>query len=339
MDDAHEGQRLVVDRSTGDAGGKDLPRFWTSNRSTRPLVRDGSQMNFQLRPHDIEKVFQMLHHLAGVGGQLLQEHPLRAGQRNDFALLLNEAARQVALYEGGDRVVQETRLFDSGRGETRSMRAKEFAHDYRYFPEPDLPPLDLPAPWVEEIRAGQPELPAARRRRFVDAHGLTAHEAELLCQGRGLADYFEAAVRAHPRPKTVANWVLNELLRELPGDDDRAIAACPIAPASLGGLLALVEDGTISGKIAKDVFEKMYRSGEDARTIVAREGLTQVVDTGALGAVVDQVLAAHPQVIEDWRGGKKAALGFLVGQVMKSTQGKANPALVNRLLGEKLPKL
>jgi len=250
-----------------------------------------------------------------------------------------EVRRQAQALDAGERIVQETRLWDPERLRTVSMRSKEFAHDYRYFPEPDLPPLDLPAPWVEEIRAGQPELPAARRRRFVEAHGLTPYEAELLCQGRGLADYFEAAVRAHPRPKVVANWMLNELLRELPGDDDRAIAACPIPPASLGDLLALIEDGTISGKIAKDVFEKMYRSGEDARTIVAREGLTQMADAGTLGGVVDRVLAAHPQVIEDWRGGKKAALGFLVGQVMKETQGKANPALVNRLLGEKLPKL
>jgi len=250
-----------------------------------------------------------------------------------------EVRRQGQALDAGERIVQETRLWDPERLRTVSMRSKEFAHDYRYFPEPDLPPLDLPAGWVEEIRVGLPELPAARRRRFVEDHGLTPYEADLLCQGRGLADYFEAAVRAHPRPKAVANWILNELLRELPGDDDKAIAACPIPPAGLAGLLALIDDGTISGKMAKDVFEKMYRTGEDARSIVTREGLAQVADAGELGAVVDQVLAAHPQVIEDWRGGKKAALGFLVGQVMKSTQGKANPALVNRLLGEKLPKV
>ena len=250
-----------------------------------------------------------------------------------------EVRRQGQALDAGERIVQETRLWDPERLRTVSMRSKEFAHDYRYFPEPDLPPLDLPAGWVEEIRVGLPELPAARRRRFVEDHGLTPYEADLLCQGRGLADYFEAAVRAHPKPKAVANWILNELLRELPGDDDKAIAACPIPPAGLAGLLALVDDGTISGKMAKDVFEKMYRTGEDARSIVTREGLAQVADAGELGAVVDQVLAAHPQVIEDWRGGKKAALGFLVGQVMKSTQGKANPALVNRLLGEKLPKV
>jgi aspartyl-tRNA(Asn)/glutamyl-tRNA(Gln) amidotransferase subunit B len=218
------------------------------------------------------------------------------------------------------------------------MRSKEFAHDYRYFPEPDLPPLDVQAAWVDELRARLPELPAARRARFQAAYTLSVHEADLLTQGRGLADYFEEAVRGSGRPKVVANWVLNELLRELPADDDRAVAACPIPPGHLVGLLGLIDDGTISGKIAKDVFEKMYRSGETAQAIVSREGLTQVADVGALGAAVDRVLAEHAKVVEDYRAGKKAALGFLVGQVMKATQGKANPGVVNRLLMEKLPK-
>jgi aspartyl-tRNA(Asn)/glutamyl-tRNA(Gln) amidotransferase subunit B len=249
-----------------------------------------------------------------------------------------EVKRQAEALDSGERLVQETRLWDPDRARTVSMRSKEFAHDYRYFPEPDLPPLELEPAEVERIRAALPELPAAKRRRFVAAHGLTSYEADLLCQGRGLADYFEAAVRESGKPKVVSNWVLNELLRELPADDDAAVAACPISPARLAGLLALIENGTISGKIAKDVFEKMFRTGEDASTIVGREGLTQVADAGELGAVVDQVLAQNPKVVDDWRGGKKAALGFLVGQVMKATQGKANPALVNRLLGEKLPK-
>jgi aspartyl-tRNA(Asn)/glutamyl-tRNA(Gln) amidotransferase subunit B len=249
-----------------------------------------------------------------------------------------EVKRQAQALDSGERLVQETRLWDPDRARTVSMRSKEFAHDYRYFPEPDLPPLELDPAEVERIRAALPELPAAKRRRFVAAHGLTPYEADLLCQGRGLADYFEEAVRESGKPKVVVNWVLNELLRELPADDDAAVAACPISPARLAGLLALIENGTISGKIAKDVFEKMFRTGEDASTIVGREGLTQVADAGELGAVVDQVLAQNPKVVDDWRGGKKAALGFLVGQVMKATQGKANPALVNRLLGEKLPK-
>ena len=238
--------------------------------------------------------------------------------------------------DSGERLVQETRLWDPERARTVSMRSKEFAHDYRYFPEPDLPPLEMDATEVELIRASLPELPAAKRRRFVEAYGLTPYEADLLCQGRGLAEYFEAATRESGKPKAVANWVLNELLRELPGDDDAALAACPITPSRLAGLLKLVDDGTISGRIAKDVFPKMYQTSSTAADIVNREGLTQVADEGALGEVVDQVLAQNPKVVEDLRGGKKAAKGFLVGQVMKSTQGKANPAIVNRLIDEKL---
>jgi aspartyl-tRNA(Asn)/glutamyl-tRNA(Gln) amidotransferase subunit B len=258
--------------------------------------------------------------------------------RNVRDALEYEIRRQTRALETGERIVQETRLWDSDRAVTVSMRSKEFAHDYRYFPEPDLPPLDVQAAWVDELRARLPELPAARRARFQAAYTLSVHEADLLTQGRGLADYFEEAVRGSGRPKVVANWVLNELLRELPADDDRAVAACPIPPGHLVGLLGLIDDGTISGKIAKDVFEKMYRSGETAQAIVSREGLTQVADVGALGAAVDRVLAEHAKVVEDYRAGKKAALGFLVGQVMKATQGKANPGVVNRLLMEKLPK-
>ncbi|HTK88952.1 MAG TPA: Asp-tRNA(Asn)/Glu-tRNA(Gln) amidotransferase subunit GatB [Verrucomicrobiae bacterium] len=252
--------------------------------------------------------------------------------------LAYEVKRQAQALDAGERLIQETRLWDPERARTVSMRSKEFAHDYRYFPEPDLPPLDLAPAEIERVRGDLPELPAAKRQRFVQAYGLSPHEAELLGQGRGLADYFEAAARESGKPKAVANWVLNELLRELPGADDVAVAACPITPSRLAGLLALIDDGTISGKIAKDVFDKMLRSGEEARAIVGREGLTQVADAGALAEVVDQVLAQHAKVVEDWKSGKKAALGFLVGQVMKATQGKANPALVNQLLGEKLPK-
>jgi len=258
--------------------------------------------------------------------------------RNVRDALEYEIHRQTRALDTGERIVQETRLWDPDRAVTVSMRSKEFAHDYRYFPEPDLPPLDVQPAWVEEIRGRLPELPDARRTRFRQAYGLSSYEADLLTQGRGLADYFEAATQVGGKPKAVANWVLNELLRELPGDDDRAVATCPIPPANLAALLALIDDGTISGKIAKDVFEKMYRTGDTAQAIVSREGLTQVADEGALGSAVDRVLTEHAKVVEDFRAGKKAALGFLVGQVMKATQGKANPALVNRLLIEKLPK-
>ena len=258
--------------------------------------------------------------------------------RNVQHALEYEVKRQVRALAEGEKIVQETRLWDPERVRTVSMRSKEYAHDYRYFPEPDLPPLQVEARWVEAIRATLPEMPAARRRRFAGDYGLSAYDADLLTQGRALADYFETTVREYDRPKIVANWVLNELLREMPADDDRAVAACPIPPRNLAGLLRLIDDETISGKMAKDVFETMYRTGQDAPSIVLREGLTQVADAGELTRVVDQVLAAHPKVVEDWRGGKKAALGFLVGQVMKATLGRANPALVNQLLGEKLPK-
>ncbi len=259
--------------------------------------------------------------------------------RNVQHALDYEITRQTRALETGERIVQETRLWDPDKARTVSMRSKEFAHDYRYFPEPDLPPLDVEAPWIEAIRATLPELPAVRRGRFMEAYGLGAYDADLLTGSRALADYFESTVRACGKPKAAANWVLNELLRELPGDHERALAECPIPPANLADLITLVEDGTISGRIAKDVFEKMYRSREDARTIVSREGLTQVADAGELSAVVDQVLAQHAKVVEDWKNGKRAARGFLVGQVMKATAGKASPAVVNSLLDEKLPKV
>ena len=249
-----------------------------------------------------------------------------------------EARRQAKALAAGERIVQETRLWEADKGYTLSMRSKEYAHDYRYFPEPDLVPLKVEQRWVDQLRTTLPELPVVRQQRFVSQYGLPAYDAELLTQSRALADYYEAAVREYPKPKIVSNWVLSELLRELPGDDEAAIARCPIPPKNLARLLALIDDGTISGKIAKDVFEKMYRSGEDAETIVRREGLVQVADAGALAAVVEQVLAANAPAVEDWKKGKKQSLGFLVGQVMKTTQGKANPAMVNQLLLEQLPK-
>ena len=249
-----------------------------------------------------------------------------------------EARRQAKALAAGERIVQETRLWEADKGYTLSMRSKEYAHDYRYFPEPDLVPLKVEQRWVDQLRTTLPELPVVRQPRFVSQYGLPAYDAELLTQSRALADYYEAAVREYPKPKIVSNWVLSELLRELPGDDEAAITRCPIPPKNLARLLALIDDGTISGKIAKDVFEKMYRSGEDAETIVKREGLVQVADAGALAAVVEQVLAANAPAVEDWKKGKKQSLGFLVGQVMKATQGKANPAIVNQLLLEKLPK-
>jgi len=259
--------------------------------------------------------------------------------RNVQRALEFEVTRQAEALDRGERIVQETRLWDADRGYTRSMRSKEFAHDYRYFPEPDLVPLKLDAGWIAQIRAALPELPRARRQRFAAAYGLPPYDAALLTQSRALADYYEAAVREFPQPKLVSNWVMSELLRELPGDDERAIEQATVTPARLAGLLRLIDDGTISGKIAKTVFETMVRTGEDAATIVRREGLTQVADAGALAAMVASAIAANPRAVEDYRKGKTAASKALVGHVMKASGGKANPALVSRLVEEALEKL
>jgi aspartyl-tRNA(Asn)/glutamyl-tRNA(Gln) amidotransferase subunit B len=251
--------------------------------------------------------------------------------RNVQRALEYEASRQAQALDRGERLVQEARLWDADRGVTLSMRSKEFAHDYRYFPEPDLVPLQIPGEWVEEIRASLPELPVARRHRFMEVYGLPAQDADLLTTGRELADYFEEVARRAGRPKIAANWIMSELLRELKGDE-RMIVASPVSAEHLARLILLIEDGTISGKIAKDLFERMARSGEDPADIVKREGLTQVADAEALAAVVDKVIAENPSAVADYRAGKGRSLGFLVGAVMKATQGKANPQIVNQLL-------
>jgi len=250
-----------------------------------------------------------------------------------------EVQRQTTALTAGQRIVQETRLWDADRGHTRSMRSKEFAHDYRYFPEPDLVPLTLDAALLEAVRTALPELPRARRQRFVTDYRLPEYDAAILTQSKALADYYEAAARESGNAKAASNWIMSELLRELPGDDERAIAGCPIPPAHLGRLVRLIDEGTISGKIAKDVFEKMRRSGEAPEVIVEREGLTQVADSAALEAVIDQVLAGNPKPLDDWKKGKTAAIQALVGLVMKATAGKANPAVARTLLEAKLPKI
>jgi aspartyl-tRNA(Asn)/glutamyl-tRNA(Gln) amidotransferase subunit B len=258
--------------------------------------------------------------------------------RNVQRALEFEAERQARALEAGERIVQETRLWDADRAYTRSTRSKEYAHDYRYFPEPDLVPLVLDAAFIDARRAELPELPRARRERFVDAYRLPAYDAAILTQSKALADYYEAAVREAGNAKAVSNWIMSELLREIGSDDERAIAACPVTPAHLGQLVRLIDDATISGKIAKDVFEKMLRSGDAPGAIVAREGLTQVADTGELERVIEQVLATNPKPLEDWKKGKTAASQALFGLVMRATGGKANPAIVKRLLEAKLPK-
>jgi len=255
--------------------------------------------------------------------------------RNVARAIEHEVARQVALVETGRAVVQETRLWNAERGETAPMRSKEEAHDYRYFPEPDLPPLAVDGEWVEEVRRSLPELPAPRRQRFVDSYGLPPYDAGVLTQDRAVADYFEAVAAGSGDAKAASNWVMTEVLRKLK-EDARPLAQCPVAPLALAGLVRLIGAGTISGKTAKDVFETMWRTGEDAGAIVAREGLTQLSDVTALEAVVAEVVAAAPQQAASYRSGKPAALGWFVGQVMKRTGGRANPQLVNVLLKKSL---
>jgi aspartyl-tRNA(Asn)/glutamyl-tRNA(Gln) amidotransferase subunit B len=255
--------------------------------------------------------------------------------RNVARAVEYEIARQVALVESGGEVVQETRLWNAERGETAPMRSKEDAHDYRYFPEPDLPPLVVSREWVEDARASLPELPAERRRRFATEYALPGYDAGVLTQERDVAEYFEAAARASGNAKAVSNWVMTEVLRKLK-ELGGGLASCPIGPAALAGLVRLIDEGTISGKIAKDVFERMWATGEEAAAIVGREGLTQLSDESALEAVVAEVVAGSPDQAASYRGGKAAALGWFVGQVMRRTGGRANPQRVNAMLRKAL---
>ena len=259
--------------------------------------------------------------------------------RNVQHALEYEVQRQTDALAAGRRVVQETRLFEADRGTTRSMRSKEYAHDYRYFPEPDLVPLQLDPAWVESIRAALPELPRAQRERFESQYGLPAYDAEILTQSRALAEYYETAVRAHNNPKAISNWIMTDLLREVDVNDEAAVTRSPIPPAHLAELVTYIDNGTISGKIAKDVFAEMLRSGQDCGTIVRQKGLTQVSDAGALEALVDQAIAANPKAVADFKSGKAAAAKSFVGQVMKASGGKANPAMVDRLVQEKLSRI
>ena len=246
----------------------------------------------------------------------------------------HEARRQVALYEAGGDVVQETRLFDSGRGETRSMRAKEMAHDYRYFPDPDLLPLRLDPAFVEHIRATLPELPDQRKRRFIDDYGLTRYDASVLTAEKEAAEYFEVVARGRDG-KQAANWVITNLFAVL-NKQGKSIATSPISARALGQLLDLLADGTISGRLAKEVFEIMAETSDDPSAIIEAKGLRQITDAGAIEAAVAKVVADNPTQVEQFRAGNEKVLGWLVGQVMKATAGKANPAQVNELLRARL---
>jgi aspartyl-tRNA(Asn)/glutamyl-tRNA(Gln) amidotransferase subunit B len=242
-----------------------------------------------------------------------------------------EIERQTDLLESGGRVVQETRLWDSTAGRTVSMRSKEEAHDYRYFPEPDLPPVVVNLERVEAVRATMPELPDARRRRFVTSYGLPEYDAGVLTQSASLADYYEQVASAAGNPKAASNWVMGELLRTL-NERGHSIEGAPLRPQALAGLIVLIDKGAISSSIAKDVFATMYDSGRAADDIVAAEGLAQIGDESALESIVRDVVAKHADAVAQYRGGKTATFGFLVGQVMKGSGGKANPKLANQIL-------
>ncbi len=245
-----------------------------------------------------------------------------------------EAKRQVAVWEGGGEVAQETRLFDVARGETRSMRSKEDAHDYRYFPDPDLLPLVLEQGWVDGLRAALPELPDAMQARFQSEYGLPRYDAGVLVLEKASAEYFEAVARGRDA-RLAANWVIGELFAAL-NRTGRSIATGPVSAESLGALLDLMADGTINGRIAKEVFEAMVETGEAPGAIVEARGLRQVVDTGAIDAAVEAVLAGNPDKLREYLGGKDKLFGFFVGQVMKAMAGKGNPALVNKALRRRL---
>ncbi|MCI0571395.1 MAG: Asp-tRNA(Asn)/Glu-tRNA(Gln) amidotransferase GatCAB subunit B, partial [Myxococcaceae bacterium] len=246
-----------------------------------------------------------------------------------------EIARQVEVLESGGKVQQETRLWDAQRSETRAMRGKEEAHDYRYFPEPDLPPLHLEDALLDRVATSLPELPRPRFRRFVSQYGLPEDTAHVLTGERALADYFEAVALHVKDPKRLANWLQGELLRLLK-EENALLSALRFTPAQLGELLGMVEAGTLSASAAKEVFAEMFRTGRAPRDVVAEKGLAQESDVGAVEAVVDQVLAACPKEVAQYQAGKKQVLGFLVGQVMRAMKGKGNPALVNQVLKSRL---
>lgn len=253
--------------------------------------------------------------------------------------ILFEARRQIELIEDGGTVVQETRLYDETKDETRSMRSKEDAHDYRYFPCPDLPPLVISQEWIEQVKAQMPELPAARRARYESDFKLPAYDAAQLTLSRPVADYFEALVEqtGATQAKLASNWIMGDVMASL-NRDEIEISACPVSPAQLAKLIARIADNTISHKIARDVFQAMW-SGEhnaDADAIIEAKGLKQISDSGAISSMIDEVLNANPAIVAEYRAGKEKAFNSLVGQVMKAAKGKANPAQVNEILKQKL---
>lgn len=242
-----------------------------------------------------------------------------------------EIKRQIRILSEGGKIVQETRLWDSQTGTTQSMRSKEEAHDYRYFPEPDLVPVIVSKDWIEKIRKEMPELPEQKKERFIKDYGLPEYDAEILTEERAIAEWFEEAVNLGGKPKEVSNWIMVELLRLL-NEDGKDISECSIKPKALVELIKLIENGTINRNTAKDVFEEMYKTGKEASTIVKEKGLTQISDESIILEAIKEIISKNPKEVERFKAGEEKLLGFFVGQVMKLTKGKANPKLVNELI-------
>ncbi|MDU2064054.1 MAG: Asp-tRNA(Asn)/Glu-tRNA(Gln) amidotransferase subunit GatB [Sporomusaceae bacterium] len=267
----------------------------------------------------------------GTKAEMKNLNSFRAVQR----ALEYEVERQTEVLEDGGEIIQETRTWDEAKGITASLRSKEQAHDYRYFPEPDLVPIVTSDERIAEIRASLPELPDARRERLMAEHGLSSYDAGVITASRAMAEYFDAVVSHKADAKAAANYLMGEVSKHL-NNEGLSVKECPVAPEKLAGLLQLIDKGTISSKIAKTVFEEMWKTGHDAEQIVKDKGLVQISDEGAILAIVDSVIAANPQSIADYKGGKEKALGFLVGQIMKQTKGRANPEMVNKMLRDRI---
>ncbi len=248
-----------------------------------------------------------------------------------------EIERQIDELESGGRIIQETRLWDEAKGVTVSMRSKEEAHDYRYFPEPDLVPVMVSVQWVEDIRKTIPELPDEKKERFVSQYNIPEYDAKVLTTSRDLADYFEDCAKLYSDAKIVSNWIMGELLREIK-NDNTDIKDCSITPKMLTDMLGLIKKGVISGKIAKQVFEDMYKTGDAPQDIIEKKGLKQIMDPNAIRSIIKEIMAGNPKQVRLYRQGKTKIIGYLVGQVMKHTKGKANPQLVNKLLAEELKR-
>jgi aspartyl-tRNA(Asn)/glutamyl-tRNA(Gln) amidotransferase subunit B len=255
--------------------------------------------------------------------------------RNVQRALEYEIKRQQYIVENGGTIVQETRLWDDAQGVTNSMRGKEEAHDYRYFPDPDLVPVIVDAAWIDKIRADMPELPQAKRERFISEYQIPAYDAGVLTSEKALAQYYEEVVAICAKPKQAGNWLMGDVMKFL-NEDKKTIRECPITAASLAEMIDLIEKGTISGKMAKDIVEEMYISGKNPREVIAEKGMVQITDEAALAKTISSIIEANPQQLADYRAGKEKLFGYFVGQVMKATQGKANPQIVNDLLKKML---